>query len=103
MVTMLAPTDPDALCTHDGRADFWLLPEPGMTDKQVGGLFLMSLMRGLSNACNGRPMGGASCDVHENSIVAIAGRARGVAVGPTVYVRGACSAVHPGYAGCSGP
>lgn len=100
----MEPTDvtddcTSCLCTHDGRADFWLETQPGMSDMQMGASFAFSLLRGFSRLMKGRPLGGTSCDISENSILAIAGKARGVAVGPTIYAANACAA--PGHACCS--
>lgn len=82
---------PVACCDITGeKAGFWLKPEPGMDDRQIGGLFLLSVLRGLGSAMKGEPQCGVSCDIHPDSILAIAGRARGVPVGPVVFVPNAC-------------
>lgn len=88
-------------CDHDGRADFWLETKPGMTDLQKGGLFLFSIMGAFSRVLQGQPLGGTSCDISENSILAIAGRSRGVAVGPAVYAHNACKDAPSAEADCS--
>lgn len=78
-------------CTSTGeRAGFWLTPKPGMDDLQMGGLVVFSLLRGLSSAMKREPQAGASCDIHPHSLLAIAGEARGVAVGPVVYAPHLC-------------
>lgn len=78
-------------CSGTGeRNAMWLMPEPGMNDAQKGGLFVMSLFRGLSSAMKAEPQAGSSCDIHPTSILAMAGQARGVAVGPVVYAPNTC-------------
>ena len=80
-------------CTDNGEdADFWLKPESGMSDKQMGGLLLLSLARGLASAMKGRRQGGTTCDISERSLLALIGKARGVAVGPVVYMPNCCQA-----------
>jgi hypothetical protein len=79
------------LCTDNGEcADFWLKPEPGMNDLQLGGLFVFSMLRGLSSAMKGHRRAGVSCDIHPTSLLAILGEARGIAVGPVVYAPNLC-------------
>lgn len=73
-----------------------------MSDAQKGGLLLVSLFRGLSRAMEGPPLGGSGCDISEDSILAVAGRARGIAVGPTVYAQDACAAPAAAWSGCTG-
>lgn len=79
------------LCTDNGEhADFWLTPEPGMNDLQLGGLVVFSLLRGLSSAMKGQRRGGASCDIHPQSLICLIGEAKGVAIGPVVYAPNLC-------------
>lgn len=81
----------EGACTATGEnADFWYKFEPGMNDRQKGGLFLFSLLRGLSQTMRGCRRAGVSCDVHPTSILALLGKSRGIAVGPVVYVPNSC-------------
>lgn len=87
----MAPVTSQTQCTDNGeRASFWLKTRPEDTDTQKAGLLLFSLLRGLTSAMKGEPMGGASCDIHPTSILAIAGEVHGIAIGPVVYVPNTC-------------
>ena len=86
-----ASSFPVPCCTYSGEdAAFWLPTEPGMSDEQLGGVFLMSLLRGMTSAMRREPRGGVSCDISPTSIMALLGEARGVAVGPVVYAHNCC-------------
>ena len=101
---LVTSPEPAERCTATGEsAGFWLIPKPGDTDLQKGGLFLFSILRGMGQAMRGEPRAGTSCDVHPDSILAIAARSRGFAAGPVVYVPHTCPARAPSACIIAGP